>query len=188
MRAMLIRTIALICILLYSCNPEKRLAKRCAKCPAVTEVITIIKDSVTVKETTKYDTLYKTINGPTVVVAGPCDKLCDENGKLKSFYQEKTKNGIKSVIKTDTTKNELIFDCKDDSLMLVNKEKTIEIERFKSEIKSIKETIKACDKEHRNKFDYICRYWFFISLGALLLWLGWKFKPTLLTLFKKLPL
>jgi len=45
-----------------------------------------------------------------------------------------------------------------------------------------------CEKEHKDWLDKYDRPWFFISLGALLLFLGWKFKPTLLGLFKKLPL
>jgi len=184
-----ISVVSLMIIVLGSCVTEKKRAKICATCPLVTEVTTVIKDSIHVKETIKHDTIYTSIAGPTVIVSGPCDKLCDENGKLKKFYQEGNHNGIKSKIYTDTINNLLINECNEDSLIRVNTEKTIEIERFRSELKKIKETIiPRCDKEHRNRFDYICRYWFFISLGALLLFLGIKFGPKLLGIFRKLPL
>ena len=184
------RAVSIIFIfLLTSCVTEKKRAKICATCPLVTEVKTIIKESIHVKETIKHDTIYESIAGPTVVIPGPCDKLCDGNGKLKKFYQESTKNGIKSKIYTDTIKNTLINECNTDSLLRVNTEKTIEIERIKSELKNVKETVTArCEKQHKDWLDKYDRPWFFISLGALLLFLGWKFKPTLLGLFKKLPL
>lgn len=181
--------IPIIILLLSSCDSEKRLAKRCAKCPVKTEVITITKDSIWTKETVKYDTVFKSIHGPTVVIPGPCDKLCDVNGKLKPFYSESSKNGIKTTINTDTIKDELKIDCNVDSLMLVNKEKIIEINRLRQEISKTKETkLEYCQKQHKDWLDKYDRPWFFISLGAFLLWLGWKFKPSLLKLFKKLPL
>ncbi len=181
----------IIILLLSSCITEKHRAKICASCPVVTEVVTVIKDTIITKESIKYDTTYLTVSGPTVVIPGPCDKLCDKNGKLKPFYLSKTTNGIRETISTDTTKNELNFNCKEDSLMQVSKEKTIEINKLHSEIIKSRETlIPRCEREHKDWLDKYDRPWFWLSLGAFLLWLTWKLftmKASLLKLFTKLP-
>jgi len=126
---MMRKTLILLLIIsgLSSCITQNRRARICATCPVTTQVVTVVKDSIWVKEIVKHDTIYQPVEGPTVVIPGPCDKLCDENGKLKAFYKETRKNGIDETIKTNVAKNELIIDCKDDSLMKVieTHEKTI---------------------------------------------------------------
>ena len=130
--------IAIIFIfILTSCMTDSKLARICATCPVTTNTITIIKDSIHVKETIIYDTLYQSVDGPTVVIPGPCDKFCDQYGKLKSFHQEKKVNGIKETINTNTVTNQLEFDCNEDSLRIVNEKKTIEIQEYKNKITEI---------------------------------------------------
>lgn len=156
-----------------SCITEKKRDKICASCPVVTEVKTVIKDSVWTKEVVKYDTSYISVPGPTVVIPGPCDKLCDKNGKLKPFYSESTYNGIKTTIKADTTKNELILDCKEDSLMIVNEEKTIEINHLKSQLTEVNKTkeVKINELTWYQKFFIKTSYIFWL---IIIIFTGYK--------------
>ena len=128
--------IIFILLFLVSCITEKKKAKICSECPVVTEVVTVI-DSSWSKTITVYDTVYKTIQGPSIILPGPCDQFCDSTGKLKPFYKQTKKNGIKQTLYTDTKNNTLVQKCDIDSLLQVNKEITIENNKLRIENKKI---------------------------------------------------
>lgn len=129
-------TFLIITVLFSSCNSEKRIAKRCAKCPIVTEVVTI-KDSSSTKTVIKYDTIYKKVVGPTMYMNSPCDFLCDSLGRIKDFKKESSHNGIKQTLEGNSKDNTLTQKCNDDSLMAVNQKITIENDHLRSEKKVI---------------------------------------------------
>lgn len=133
-------TILLSSLLLCSCMTDKKLAKICATCPVKTETITMVKDSAWFFTDTVTIEKIVSIPGPTIVVPGPCDKLCDGKGKLKSFYTESTHNGIKSKLYTDTAKNVIKSDCNADSLKTEIEKITNRYNRLLSESKSTTDT------------------------------------------------
>lgn len=125
-----------ILLLLVSCITEKKRAKICSECPVATEVVTVI-DSSWSKTITVHDTVYKTIQGPSVILPGPCDRFCDSTGKLKPFYKQTKKNGVKQTLYTDTKNNTLVQKCDVDSLLQVNEKITTEINKLRIENKKI---------------------------------------------------
>ena len=174
-------------LLLSSCDTEKRLAKRCAKCPSVTEVVTKEVIKVTPFDTT----LFISQMGKDLMFdfSGDCcsvmDSLFAQMGRSNGTITA-VDNGIKSsVFKKD---KKLVFRCEADSLRKVIEGLRTTIEKTTSQVKTITLPAPKCEKPHKDWLDKYDRPWFFISLGALLLFLGWKFKPGLLKLFKKLPL
>jgi len=178
-----------ILLLLSSCDAEKRMAKRCAKCPSVTEVIT--KEVI---KTTPFDTtLFISQMGKDLMFdfSGDCcsvmDSLFAEMGRSSGTITA-VDNGVKSSIFKKGKK--IVFRCEADSLRAVIKglRTTIQTTNSKVTTKTITLPAPKCEKQHKDWLDKYDRPWFFISLGALLLFLFWKFKPTLLGLFKKLPL
>lgn len=179
----------LILVVLFNtaCITDKKRAEICATCPIVTEVTTIKKDSSWTKEIVKHDTIYRSVSGPTLIIPGPCDSLCDKNGKLKPFYKETKKNGIKTRLYTDTLKNKLIADCSEDSLMLVNKTLIIEINRLITESESTKEILPArCERAHKDWLDKWDRPWFVISCGLILGYLIFKFRSPIFGLIRRI--
>lgn len=136
---------------LTSCQAYKR--KICLSCATNT----VIKDSVSVKETVKYDTTYVSISGPTITIKSPCDSL----GNLKPFKQTKTVNGVRQVI--EGKDNTITAKCDIDSLLQVNKELTKEISRFHSVVKEVP----RCDIDHRTRFDGFTYWWFWITASIL---------------------
>ena len=177
----------IILLLLSSCITEKKRAKICAECPAITEVVT--KEVIKV---TNFDTtLFISQMGKDLMFdfSGDCcrvmDSLFAEMGRSNGTITA-VDNGIKSSIFKKG--KAIVFRCEADSLRAIIKglRTTIETNKSKVEIKVL--PAPKCEKEHKDWLDKYDRPWFFISLGALLLFLGWKFKPTLLGLFKKLPL
>lgn len=126
--------------LLASCVTENKMEKTCAKCPSKIEKIIEVKDSAWFFTDTVKVPTYISVPGPTIMIPGPCDKLCDEHGKLKKFYQEGNSNGIKSKLFTDTLKNTLIDECDADSLKLELTKITNERDRLIREKTSTLET------------------------------------------------
>jgi len=183
------RNLLLILVLLFaSCDSEKKLAKQCAKCPK--------KDSIVIKETIKvtpFDTaLFISQTGKDIlfpdVENGNCCEMVDTlyammtrgNGTITA-----ENNGIKSsIFKKD--KN-IVFRCEADSLKKIIEGLRTVIEKTSSKVQTI--TIEEkCDKSHKDWLDKYDRPWFWISLFLLLLFLGIKFGPKLLGIFRKLPL
>lgn len=182
--------IILICIvfsLFTSCVTQKQRERICAGCALKVDSTDVKKDSSWVVKKIIHDTLLVTVAGPTVVIPGPCDSLCDKNGKLKKFSETTKKNGITEHLYTDVKHNELVEDCNADAIKKAYEDTLITANHLIQELKT-KTSIVApkCDKVHRTNFDYICRYWFFICLGGIIIWLIMKFKTPLLGLFKKL--
>lgn len=160
------KVIFLFCIgmMLTSCVVTKKQKDRfCKQCPSIIEK----HDSVVIKETLKDTTIYITQTGPTVFVPSPCDSA----GNLKPIDIRKKKNGI--VISIKSNGKNIEANCDTDSLEQVISGLTKEIERTKShvEVRHIKD---ACEREHRNGFDYFTRWWFWISVGLLLLYILWR--------------
>lgn len=132
--------ILLSTLLTYSCITEKKRLKICETCPVKTETVTMVKDSAWFfTDTVKIEKIVS-VPGPTIVVPGPCDKLCDGKGKLKPFYTESTHNGIKSKLYTDTTKNVIKNDCNADSIKVELEKITNRYNRLLSENKTISDT------------------------------------------------
>jgi len=95
-------------------------------------------------------------------------------------------NGVKSqIFKKD---KKIVFRCLADSLQALVNGLRVQIESVKTT--TITKVLPAppCDKPHKDWLDKYDRPWFFISLFLFLLFLGIKFGPKLLGLFKKLPL
>jgi hypothetical protein len=177
--------------ILSSCNQEKRLAKWCAKCVIKTDSSYIKKDSSWVKETIVTKTITVSVPGPTIVLQGPCDSLCDKNGKIKSFSRTEKKNGITSKLFTDTIHNTLTQECNADAIKLAYQDTLRAYNRLIQVLKLKTMTMAPrCEKEHKDWLDKYDRPWFFISLGAFLLLIGWrlfKMKAALLKLFTTNP-
>lgn len=178
-------TILIILLVVTSCQTQKKLDEICAKCPK--------KDSVVIKEITKitpFDTtLFLSQIGKDIMFdfSGDCcsvmDSLFAEMGRNNGVITKK-ENGIKSSIFKQGTK--VVFRCEADSLRAVIKGLRTTIEKTKSQVKTIVLPAPKCDKPHERWYDKIARWWLLISLFIILLVLGWKFKPQLLGLFKKL--
>lgn len=146
------------------------LATSCRHCPDLVSSTTTstTTDSSWSKQSVKHDTVYSSVPGPTIVLPGPCDSLCDKNGKLKNFHRETKKNGIIGSIKTNTLTNSLSVDCREDSLKRVIDSITIINTRLIRENTDTRDVVSLpCDKEHRNWIDRLARWWLWISLGIL---------------------
>lgn len=144
---------------LSSCVTEKQRQKILKTCPvASTENI---KDSTWTKIEIQHDTTYISISGPTQYLPSPCATLCDSLGNLKPFKIESKKNGIKQSLESQG--NTLVQKCDVDSLLRVNEEKTIQINRL---IQKEKETQvhENCKLDHISKMDS-----FFIISGRILI-------------------
>lgn len=176
----------IVLILLSSCLTQKQRDKVCASCPV------IIKDSI--REITKVSSFDTTLFISTLGkdlqfdFSGDCcqvmDSLFAQMGRSNGTITA-TDNGIKSsIFKKD---KKIVFRCEADSLKAVIKGLRTIIEKSKSKIETriIKEN---CYKPHKDWLDKYDRPWFFLSLFILLLLLGLKFGPKLLTVFKKPPL
>lgn len=162
-------------VLFSSCDSEKRMAKRCAKCPVVTEVVTV-KDSSSSKTVIKYDTVYKKVVGPTMYMNSPCDFLCDSLGRIKDFKKESTHNGIKQTLSGNKKDNTLTQKCNGDSLMAVNQEITIENNRLRSEKKIITlPPVTTNILTWWQKFMIKCGYLFWIVILAFAGFKGFKY-------------
>lgn len=154
--------VLVLIVALSSCSYDKRLAKWCGRCT--------VKDSIVYKEIIKKKdtTLYITTPGPIQYLENPCAHLCDSFGNLKPFEIKKKTNGIVGTIKS--VGNSIAFNCDADSLRAVIRgleEKTI----VKSEAIT---RFADCNKEHRTSFDGFTRWWFYITAGLLLLFIGFK--------------
>lgn len=183
------RVISLLVISLFitSCLTQKQRDKVCQTCPIV------IKDSIReITKVTAFDTtLFISTLGKDLMFdfSGDCcsvmDSLFAQMGRSDGTITA-VDNGIKSsVFKKGKA---IVFRCEADSLRAIIKGLRTTIEKTTSQVKTITLPAPKCEKPHKDWLDKYDRPWFFISLGALLLWLGWKFKPSLLKLFKKLPL
>lgn len=183
----------LIAILLTGCLTEKKRQEICANCPV------IIKDSIReVIKTTSFDTslfisrLGKDIEFKYDSLAELKGFCCDMVNELNLMLALNNgtittkENGVKSTI--FKSKGKVVFRCAADSLNEIIKGLRTSIETTKSRVETKVLPAPKCEKQHRNKFDEIVRWWFFISLFVLLLFLGIKFGPKLLGMFKKSPL
>lgn len=154
----------LAALILVGCITQNRRARICATCATNTTV----KDSVG-KQTITYapiDTneVIARHQGAPITVQD-CPELLK---KLKANKDTITtiQDGIKEQI-TDGPKG-IKFACETDSL-------NARIQYLQKQVNTphyitLTKTIAAhCDREHTTWFDKICRYWFFISLGAVLL-------------------
>lgn len=182
--------IVLISLVLISCNTQKRIDAACAKCPRHDSVI--IKEVVKVSsfDTTlflsrigknielKYDSIAES-QGYCCLMVNELNALIAANNGTIAVKE----SGIKSSIYKSNGK--VIFRCEADSLRALIKGLRTIIETSKSKVETKILPAPKCEKPHKDWLDEYDRPWFFISLGALLLWFGWKFKPKLLTLFKK---
>lgn len=144
-------------LFLFSCITNKQRERICNEC--------VRKDSVSVKETIKLKdtTIYIIIKGPIQYLENPCKLLCDSLGNLKPFEIKKKENGIIGTIKS--VGNSIAFDCEADSLKAVIKglrETTRSTFELKNSIK-----YELCKLNHRNDFDGLCR-WFFYIIAPLL--------------------
>ena len=156
-------------IIMVSCISQSKIAKICATCPVKTT--TIIKDSIYTVTKIQYDTTYTSIEGPTKYLPSPCDYLCDKYGKLKPFYQESKKNGIKQKLYTDTTNNTLVQKCDEDSLLHVNEKLTTEINRLSTKVIDNTKTIEV---NKLTGFQYFMIYSGYILWLIILLIVGYK--------------
>lgn len=125
-------------------------------------------DSTSIKDVTKttVDTLkiYFPVQGPIQYLENPCANLCDSFGKLKPFEIKKKTNGITGTIKS--IGNSIVFDCKTDSLLYIIETQKRTIDTYKKN----KIVIQApCKLEHKNKFNGFTFWWFWITVGLLIL-------------------
>lgn len=177
-------SILLITVLFTACLSEKKRQEICSQCPIV------IKDSI--REITKVSsfdtTLFLSTLGKDIMFdfSGDCcstmDSLFAQMGRNNGTITA-TDNGIKSSIFKKG--KAIVFRCEADSLRAVIKGLRTTIETTKSRVETKVLPAPKCEKPHKDWLDKYDRPWFFISLGALLLWLGWKFKAPLLGIFKK---
>jgi len=182
--------IIILILLLSSCNSEKRLAKRCAKCQSSTEVMTKEVIKITPFDTTLFiSQMGKDILFPDAENGNCCEMVDSLNAMMARGNGTISANngGIKSSVFKQNKK--IVFRCEADSLKKV-------IEGLRTEIttstsKTITKTIELpCSKEHKDWLDKYDRPWFFISLGAFLLFIGlklFKMRATLLKLFTTNP-
>lgn len=153
--------IVIIITVALSCVTENKRRKMCETCPQ--------KEALVIKDTswsrTKYihDSIPYAIPGPTIVLPGPCDHLCDGNGNLKPFMQQANLNGIKSKIYTDTKKNELIEECNADSLQRIVDSVVVENNHLRSTTKTI--TLPPIERNVLTKFQA------FMYVSAIIFWI-----------------
>lgn len=162
---------AIILLLLNSCITQNRRARICAACP-IKEMIT---DSVGQPKATytPYDTLalikrhrgdsISFIDCPDLVIQ--LDKNNDTITTIKDGIKEqviKGPKGIKFTCETDSLK---------DVIGLLRKQ--LEIPHYRNITKYVPV---ECKKEHRIWLDTVSRYWLFICLGGLIVFLGVKFR------------
>lgn len=180
-------TILISLLVLTSCLTEKKRQEICSACPVV------IKDSIReVIKTTSFDTtLFISTLGKDIMFdySGDCcsvmDSLFAQMGRSDGTITA-VDNGIKSsIFKKD---KKIVFRCEADSLRAIIKGLRTTIETTKSKVETKVLPAPKCEKPHKDWLDKYDRPWLFISLGALLLFIGWKFKMPILGLFKKLPL
>lgn len=106
------------------------------------------------------------VQGPVQYLENPCANLCDSLGKLKQFEVKKKTNGITGTIKS--VGNSIVFDCKTDSLLYIIEIQKRTIDTYEKN----KIVIQApCNKEHRNRSDGFTFWWFWISVGFLVLFI-----------------
>ena len=156
--------LALAC-LACSCVTQKQRDRILTDCPVNT--ITKIKDSVTVKEIIKYDSIYIYKTGPTKYIESPCSLLCDSLGKLKPFYSESKHNGIKQSL--ETKGNVLIQKCDVDSLLQVNEILTKQIDHYHSKEQET-QVHENCKLEHVTSVNGFEHWWFIITACILAVW------------------
>ncbi len=179
----ILQTVILI-LLLSSCISEKKRQEICSQCQIV------IKDSIReVIKTTSFDTtLFISTLGKDLqfdYTANCCqtmDSLFAEMGRSNGTITA-VDNGIKSsIFKKD---KKIVFRCEADSLREVIKGLRTLVEKSETKIETKVLPAPPCDKPHKDWLDKYDRPWFFISLFLLLLYLGIKFGPKVLTLFRK---
>lgn len=166
---------ALILLLLNSCITQNRRARICATCP-IKETIT---DSVGQPKATytPYDTLalIKRHRGDSISFIDCPDmvKQLKKNNDTITTIQD----GIKEQI-TDGPKG-IKFNCETDSLkeLIGLLRKQLDIPHYHN----VKEYVPVdCKKEHRTWLDTVSRYWLFICLGGLIVFLAIKFRKLVL--------
>lgn len=155
-------------IALSSCKAYKE--RICRECT------TVNKDSVSTVERTiiLYDTvkIAYPVQGPIQYLENPCKNLCDSLGRLKPFEIKKKTNGITGTIKS--VGNSIVFDCKEDSLKYIIEKQLTTIKSFEDK-QSTKTVQEDCKKEHTTKFTGFTFWWFWITLGIIVLWAIIKF-------------
>lgn len=116
---------------LSSCVATKKQREKFLRENCTIASVKEFKDSISLKETVKHDSIYVSVEGPIKYLPSPCEKLCDSLGNLKPFNQENKKNGIKQSLYS--VGNVLVQECDVDSLLKVNKTLTKEIDRYHNE-------------------------------------------------------
>lgn len=126
-----------VMIAFSSCMTPSKVAKICKTCPPIESVKTVtvtVKDTSWKTESVKTNTIYLSVPGPTLYMPNPCSLLCDSAGKLKpGFSFSSTHNGITGTVHSDAENNQLVVKCNTDSLQKIIEEKTIEINRLRTE-------------------------------------------------------
>jgi hypothetical protein len=154
--------IFIISLSLFSCVTKKQRARICKECAGKDSVSVEYKERIVKHDTT----IYTTIAGPVQWLENPCKNLCDSLGNLKPFKVETKKNGLKSTIKS--VGNSIQAECDADSLKQVITLLTKEIERTTFEKKVIPSD---CEKEHKTRWDGFTFWWFWITLGIIILFI-----------------
>lgn len=91
-----------ILVLLSSCVTERQRALICKTCVLNSDR----KDSI-IERIVEVPVTLPPVPGPTVYLANPCAALCDSLGNLKPFTIDKTANGIRTTVKSNTVANTL---------------------------------------------------------------------------------
>lgn len=154
--------IFLLSFSLFSCVTKKQRAKICKECAGKDSVSVVYKETVVKKDTT----IFVTIAGPTQWLENPCKNLCDSLGNLKPFEVKKKKNGLVSTIKSEG--NSIVAECDADSLKARVQwlEKQIEVNKFEKKV-----IPSDCEKEHKTRWDGFTFWWFWITLGIIILFI-----------------
>lgn len=155
--------VALI-VALSSCITEKKRQKICNTCPIKTER----HDSIV----QRIDTVKVNIPGepgPTVYLENPCKLLCDSLGRLKPVNIHTVKNGQILHINTQGNGINISSERKDTAVNAT----VVNTDRY-SKRKDVEVRYEVCKRDHRTAFDGWCRYWFYGTAGALVIWVGWR--------------
>lgn len=152
-----------------SCVTQKQRERILKDCPVSSTEKS--SDSTSKKETIKHDSVFISVPGPIRYFPSPCETMCDSLGNLKPFKVETKKNGIKQTLQS--VGNVLIQKCDIDSLLQINKEKTIEINRL---IKKEKETQvhENCKLDHKTDIDVFFIMSAKIIYLILIIYLLWR--------------
>lgn len=190
---LVIVAIILSTVLFSGCYSTSQCLKHCSDCLKTDSVKE--KDSLSVstdssrKEKIRVDTIkvYYPVPGPTVYQEHPCANLCDSLGHLKQYDKTEHKNGMTN--RMFTRNDSLIDECKQDSILAVNKtiERELDITKRIYELKT-KDTIKTLLQSKKSGWQiwleatYKYTAWFFyicVLLALIFLIAHWYANRTI---------